>query len=61
MAITGERQMYEKTAAVLYQEERVMAQLLLNQAGVRTLDAEPKELGSALVNYYLDVKATARL
>ncbi len=61
MTITGERQMYEKTAAILYQEERVMAQLLLNQVGVRTLDAEPKELGSALVNYYLDVKATARL
>lgn len=53
--------MFTKSAALIYQEEREIARLLLNQAGVRTLDAEPTELGAALVGYYLDIKATAQL
>ncbi|MCH8274323.1 MAG: DUF58 domain-containing protein [Armatimonadetes bacterium] len=50
-----------RTAAALYQREREAAHRLLNQQGVRTLDAEPEELGAALVNYYLRIKATAQL
>ncbi|MFN8140247.1 MAG: DUF58 domain-containing protein [Fimbriimonadales bacterium] len=58
---TSKDSIFERAAAVLYQEERLTALHLLNRAGVRTLDAEPEELGSALVNYYLTVKATAQL
>lgn len=49
------------TAAALLEEEREAAAHYLRQAGVRTLDAEPQDLAVALVNCYLDVKATAQL
>ncbi|MER3465699.1 MAG: hypothetical protein C4340_00260, partial [Armatimonadota bacterium] len=52
---------FESTAAQLLEEERETAAYYIRQAGVRTLDAEPQDLAVALVNYYLDVKATAQL
>jgi uncharacterized protein (DUF58 family) len=52
---------YLRTSANLFHEEREKAQRLLNAAGVRTLDSEPDTLGTNLVNYYLDVKATQQL
>jgi uncharacterized protein (DUF58 family) len=53
--------MYESTAARLFDEERQQAQRLLRAQGVRTLDSEPDTLAVDLVNYYLDIKATAQL
>ncbi len=52
---------YLRTAALLFNEEREEAHRLLNQQGVRTLDSEPQDLAADLVNYYLDIKASASL
>jgi uncharacterized protein (DUF58 family) len=56
--ITG---MYLRTAASQFNEDRITAQRLLNEHGIRALDCEPKELAAALVNYYMDTKATIQL
>ena len=52
---------FVRTAGLLFNEDREKAHRLFNQQGVRTLDAEPQELAAALVNYYLDIKASASL
>ncbi|KAA0224982.1 DUF58 domain-containing protein [Fimbriimonadia bacterium ATM] len=50
-----------RASARLYQEERDEAKRLLNAGGVKTLDSEPQDLAADLVNFYMDVKATAAL
>lgn len=60
-ALARSEDLFEATAAQLLEEERETVAYYLRQAGVRTLDAEPQDLAVALVNYYLDVKATAQL
>lgn len=60
-ALARSADLFEATAAQLLAEEREAAAYYMRQAGVHTLDAEPQDLAVALVNYYLDVKATAQL
>jgi uncharacterized protein (DUF58 family) len=47
---------FERTAADLLISERRKVSLILNQAGVHNLEAEPDDLSAALVNFYFVVK-----
>ncbi|CAN5418181.1 DUF58 domain-containing protein [soil metagenome] len=48
--------LYERAAGTLLIEDRRAAGGILRAAGIRSLEAEPQDLASALVNYYLEVK-----
>jgi uncharacterized protein (DUF58 family) len=54
-------QLFRFASAHYLTEERRQANSVLKASGLNTLDSEPQDLASDLVNYYLDVKAKGRL
>ena len=53
--------MYQKTAARMLKADAHEAQMVLENAGIHTLEAEPQDLAAALVSYYFMVKEQALL
>jgi uncharacterized protein (DUF58 family) len=53
--------MYQKTAARMLKTDAFEAQMVLESAGIHTLEAEPQDLAAALVSYYFMVKEQALL
>jgi len=53
--------MYQKTAARMVKADAHEAQMVLENSGIHTLEAEPQELAAALVSYYFMVKEQALL
>jgi hypothetical protein len=48
--------LYSRSAALMFAGERKLAGMVLEAAGVHSLEAEPQELTAALVSFYFMVK-----
>ena len=48
--------MYQRAAAALLAKDRRQAGVALQTANIQSLEAEPQDLASALVNFYFMVK-----
>lgn len=54
--VIDDRDLYFRTAALWYGQDRRKAEAVLRTAGFHTIEAEPQDLASALVGAYLRVK-----
>lgn len=55
------KEMYDKSAALWYANDRKRAESKLSSFGIHSIDSEPQDLSAALVSAYLRVKETSAL
>lgn len=53
--------LYLRTGALMFREDKKRAESVLGAAGLHTLEAEPQDLAAALVSFYFEVKEKALL
>lgn len=56
VGVTNEKTLFDRSAALWYQNDRRRAQARLASVGIQSIEAEPQDLGAALVGAYLRVK-----
>lgn len=61
LKVETDTDVYHRASGLWYQTERQLAEFKLSAGGVRSIDAEPKDLAQALVSAYLVAKETAAL
>lgn len=61
MSIQSEEDLYRKSAAIWYSNDRRKAESRLSSMGIHSIDSEPQDLSAALVSAYLRVKETSAL
>jgi uncharacterized protein (DUF58 family) len=56
---TDVKELYLKSSALMFSNERKVADSVLTAAGLHSLEAEPQDLAAALVSFYFEVKEKA--